>query len=110
VSREPLIRLTWTALAIAQLAGCSPEAQRVRDGGPGADPGNKVLVRGGTPVPRAADTTLWPGRAAAPVDRFERGLIELPTFPPAESTPQAQTHTFDHPTGDPRAGNPPGAK
>lgn len=110
MNREPPIRLAWTALAIAQLAACSPEARRVRDGGPGADPGNKELVRGGTLDPRAADTTLWPGRAAAPVELFEHGRIEPPTYPPAESTPQAQTHTFDHPTGDPRGGNPPGAK
>ena len=82
----------------------------MRDGGPGADPGNKELVRGGTLDPRAADTTLWPGRAAAPVELFEHGRIEPPTYPPAESTPEAQTHTFDRPTGDPRGGNPPGAK
>ena len=108
--RQPLIHLTWTTLAMAQLAACSPEARRVRDGGAGADPDNKELVRGGTRDPRAADTTLWPGRAAAPVDRFARGLIDPPTFPPAKSAPQEQKHTFDHPTGDPRAGNSPGAK
>jgi hypothetical protein len=110
MNRGSLMHLTCTALAIAQLAACSPEARRVRDGGPGADPGNKELVRGGAREPRAADTTLWPGRAAAPVDLFARGLIEPPTYPPADAAPQSQTHTFDHPTGDPRSGNPPGAK
>jgi hypothetical protein len=110
VNRESLIHRTWTALAIAQLAACSPEARRVRDGGAGADPGNKELVRGGTREPRAADTTLWPGRSAAPVDLFARGLIEPPTFPPAEAAPQSQKHTFDRPTGDPRSGTSQGAK
>ena len=110
MNRESLIQRTWTAVAIVQLAACSPEARRVRDGGPGADPGNKELVRGGGREPRAADTTLWPGRAAAPVDLFARGLIEPPTYPPAGAAPPSQTHTFDRPTGDPRSGNSEGAK
>ena len=41
---------------------CSPEAGRVRDGGPGADPGNKRLVDAPIVDPRAADTTLWPAK------------------------------------------------
>lgn len=57
--------------AAALIGACSPEARRVRDGGPGADPGNKRLVDRPTVDPKAADTTLWPGRAPAPVERFE---------------------------------------
>jgi hypothetical protein len=52
------------------LAACSPEATRHRDGGPGADPGNKRLVAAPPANPRAADTTLWPGRAPTPVERL----------------------------------------
>ena len=34
-------RAWWVVLAVAALVGCaSPEARRVRGGGPGADPGN----------------------------------------------------------------------
>lgn len=74
---------TALPLAFLAIAGCSPEAHRVRDGGPGADPGNKVVVEHAQPEPRAADTTLWPGRAAAPVERFARGKAPPATFPPA---------------------------
>lgn len=65
-------------LAMA-LAGCSPEAHRTRDGGPGADVGNKHLVSSPPVNPVAADTTLWPGRAPAPVDRLAAGTMKLPT-------------------------------
>jgi hypothetical protein len=73
------------ALAIGTLAllACSPEARRTRDGGPGADPGNKILVMRDEPDPHAADTTLWPGRAPAPVDLLAKGLAPFPTYPPA---------------------------
>jgi hypothetical protein len=58
---------------LAVVGGCaSPEASRARDGGPGADPGNKSLVERPVGEPRPADTTLWPGRAPAPVERFAR--------------------------------------
>lgn len=63
-------------------AACSPEAGRVRDGGAGADPGNKVLIEHEGADPEAADTTLWPGRAAAPVDLLARGIIAPPSYPP----------------------------
>jgi hypothetical protein len=69
------------ALAMLLLTACSPEARRTRDGGAGADPGNKVLVEHTQPEPRAADTTLWPGRAPTPVERFARGEVPLATFP-----------------------------
>ena len=68
---------------------CSPEADRVRDGGPGADPGNKVLVDGAAANPQTRDTTLWPGRAPAPVERLARG--EIP--PPAGASPARQGDT-----------------
>ena len=68
-------------LAMLSLAACSPEARRTRDGGPGADPGNKVLVEHTQPEPRAADTTLWPGLAPTPVERFARGDVPPATFP-----------------------------
>ena len=71
-------------VAIALLcAACSPEARRTRDGGAGADPGNKILVEHQGPDPHAADTTLWPGRATAPVDLLARGIIAPPSYPPA---------------------------
>lgn len=66
-------------LALVMASACSPEARRERDGGPGADPGNKRLVAAPRVDPVAADTTLWPGRAPAPVERLARG--EMP--PPA---------------------------
>jgi hypothetical protein len=69
------------ATALLGLTSCSPEARRVRDGGAGADPGNKVLIEHEAPNPHAADTTLWPGRAAAPVDLLARGIIAPPTYP-----------------------------
>ncbi|HUR94102.1 MAG TPA: hypothetical protein VMY76_05935 [Gemmatimonadales bacterium] len=98
--------------------GCSPEAKRERDGGRGADPGNKELVVHAAPTPRAADTTLWPGRAAAPVDLLARGVIAPPSFPapkpasgeqrdgpdaPAVPPSASQQGTFDRgTTADPR--------
>lgn len=78
--------LTRAALLFAALAhvACSPEARRTRDGGPGADPGNKRLLVRDQPDPRAADTTLWPGRSPAPVDQLASGLIPPPTYPRRE--------------------------
>jgi hypothetical protein len=69
-------------LALVLASACSPEARRERDGGPGADPGNKRLVPAPRVDPVAADTTLWPGRAPAPVELLARG--EMP--PPAGVT------------------------
>jgi hypothetical protein len=63
------------AAAVISLIGaiaCSPEATRSRDGGPGADIGNKDAVQQTGPDPRAADTTMMPGKAPAPVSRFEK--------------------------------------
>ena len=65
-------------LALAASIGCSPEARRVRDGGPGADPGNKVVVQSAPANPQTRDTTLWPGRAPTPVERLGRGEIPPP--------------------------------
>jgi hypothetical protein len=75
------------------LAACSPEAERRRDGGPGADPGNKDLLGYTHPDPQAADTTLWPGRAPAPVERMGRGLIAPPTYPSAAAAPAKRGET-----------------
>jgi hypothetical protein len=72
-------------LAGLAVLACSPEASRVRDGGPGADPNNKVLVASPRVNPGPADTTLWPGRAPTPVERLARG--EVP--PPAGTSPAA---------------------
>lgn len=106
------------ALAAALLAGCSPEAERSRDGGGGADPGNKVLVEAKRVEPRAADTTLWPGRAPTPVERLARGQVPPATYPASSAAPQkrgetpvrpntppseSQQRTFDSdPSADPR--------
>jgi len=62
-------------IALVMLAACSPEAVRTRDGGQGADPGNTPRLATETPRanPQAADTSLWPGKAMAPVDRLARG-------------------------------------
>jgi len=63
--------LTKAAMALtAMTTSCSPEAKRTRDDGPGADIGNKRVAQIAHPDPRPADTTLMPGRAPAPVDRF----------------------------------------
>lgn len=71
-------KLAVAAMVIAAVAACSPEARRVRDGGRGADPGNRRLVQTRSVDPKAADTTLWPGRAPAPVQRLEAGTMYPP--------------------------------
>lgn len=77
------VRLAAAAMVIIAgadlVGGCSPEARRVRDGGPGADPGNKRLVKHSHVDPKAADTTSWPGRAPAPVERLEAGTMDPPS-------------------------------
>ena len=93
-------RLLASMIAGAALVGgCSPEAPRARDGGPGADPGNKRLVARPYVDPKAADTTLWPGRAPAPVERLEAGTMYPPPSPteaPAASAPSKdEQRTFE---------------
>ena len=104
------------------LAACSPEARRVRDGGPGADPGNKDLVAAPVANPQPADTTLWPGRAPAAVERLARGEMPPPVPVSAAAAPRptanrpvtpnvpatkSEQHTFDKGTGaNPRAKSP----
>lgn len=63
---------TLIALLCAFALACSPEATRTRDGGPGGDIGNKDVIRAANPDPQPADTTLMPGRAPTPVERFAR--------------------------------------
>jgi hypothetical protein len=48
--RRTLSRLIFTALAVALLAGCSPEAGRPRGGGPGASGSN---IPAGGVVPKS---------------------------------------------------------
>jgi len=98
-------------LVALPLLSCSPEARRVRDGGPGADPGNKEVVAAPVANPQAADTTLWPGRAPTAVERLARGEMPPPASVGAAATPNAATssqqHTFDKGTSaNPRAKSP----
>jgi hypothetical protein len=79
--------LPLAVLVLLSAQACSPEARRVRDGGDGADPGNKRLVVRAQPEPRAADTTLWPGRDPAPVERLAKGEIPPPTWPARSEAP-----------------------
>lgn len=78
--RTRLVAVCMLVVPAGALMGAcsSPEARRVRDGGPGADPGNKRLVERPYVDPQAADTTLWPGRAPAPVERLEAGTMYPP--------------------------------
>ena len=83
--RARLVAASIAMVAVEAIIGaCSPEARRARDGGPGADPGNKRLVEAPYVDPKAADTTLWPGRAPTPVERLEAGTMR-PPHPPAAS-------------------------
>ncbi len=70
--RVTLAAVALTAMTTMTTTACSPEATRRRDGGPGADIGNKRATQLALPDPRPADTTLMPGRAPAPVDRFAK--------------------------------------
>lgn len=72
------VRALVVAGTVVIAAACSPEATRQRDGGPGADPGNKILVLRPVSDPGPVDTTLWPGRAPAPVERLEKGDMPPP--------------------------------
>jgi hypothetical protein len=83
------VRGSLLVLALA----CSPEAVRERDGGPGADPGNTDLVEWRGPDPRAPDTTLWPGKAPAPVDLLAAGRIAPPSYPVPVSVAPKQGET-----------------
>lgn len=84
--RTRLVAVSMSVVAAGALMGAcsSPEARRVRDGGPGADPGNKRLVERPYVDPHAADTTLWPGRAPTPIERLEAGTM-YPPHPPVAS-------------------------
>ena len=73
--RARLVVGSMVTLVVVAALACSPESRRARDGGPGADPGNKRLVESPYVDPKAADTTLWPGRAPTPVERLEAGTM-----------------------------------
>ena len=64
------MKIVIAYVAVVACVACSPEATRRRDGGPGGDIGNKDLVEVTRADPRPADTTLMPGRALTPVERF----------------------------------------
>jgi hypothetical protein len=96
-------------IAGAALSACSPEARRARDGGRGADPGNKRVVEGPHVDPKAADTTLWPGRAPTPLERLEAGTmypppppVQLAPSPAAKSPSPPEQRAFDKSARDPR--------
>ena len=92
-------------LALVVIAACSPEADRVRDGGAGADPGNKTVVESPPADPHTRDTTLWPGRAPAPVERLARGQMPPPT---GLAPIRPEQRTFENGTsGDARREPPP---
>ena len=110
----PLNAGFWAAAFLASgilMAACSPEARRVRDGGPGADPLNKRLVEAPGVDPKAADTTLWPGDAPAPVDRLAAGTMPPPQLPKpspasgrANAASQSEQRAFTESATDPRTG------
>jgi hypothetical protein len=105
--------------AMLALAACSPEARRVRDGGEGADPGNKRVAESPRVDPGPADTTLWPGRAPTPVERLAAGQRPPPAYPAPAGAPggtpvtpdaaptPAEQRSFDRGRGtDPRSADP----
>lgn len=76
----------------------------MRDGGRGADPGNKRLVNAPYVDPKAADTTLWPGRAPTPVARLEAGTMHPPPpvapgpAPAAKLPSESEQRAFEKPS------------
>ena len=85
------LRPTLAAFAlIVGLQACSPEARRTRDGGPGADPGNRIVVNAPPADPQPADTTLLPGRALAPTDRLAAGTMPPPAAHVTTEAPGAR--------------------
>jgi hypothetical protein len=100
-----VVQFAVAGLLLCILTACSPEATRERDGGAGADIGNKEVARAETPDARAADTTLWPGRNPAPTDRLAAGTMHPPITgaPAGQATPRSDRRSFDKGTGaDPR--------
>ncbi len=95
----------WRTLTLIGLMGalvmgaCSPEAVRRRDGGAGGD-GDNHGVQASAAKPHAADTTLWPGRAAAPVERLAAGTMPMPPrpAPPAPTAASAPSSQSPKPT------------
>ena len=108
VRRSGLVSIGLCAAGVLA-AACSPEATRVRDGGPGGDPRNSRLVQVRNPNPGPADTTLWPGAAPTPLERLENGTMYPPRPPvptgqaPAANAPSlSEQRTFDSSAADPR--------
>jgi hypothetical protein len=83
----------WLVLAAATVACTSPEAKRVREGGRGADPGNRrgvVLMHEGadaywrTPR-RIAEGVQAPSDVARQADRLSRGQPDPSASPPSKT-------------------------
>ena len=109
--RARLVAASMLVVAMGAIMGAcsSPEARRVRDGGPGADPGNTRLVEHPYVDPKAADTTSWPGRAPTPVQRLEAGTmypprppVTTPAAPSAKAPSKAQQRTFEKSATEPQ--------
>lgn len=88
--RAPMV-LATLMLTGALVAACSPEARRMRDGGRAAEAGNYRRIQSPYVDPRAADTTLWPGRAPTPRARLEAGTMRPPPAPVGGPTPAAKS-------------------
>lgn len=81
----------WLALGVAAAACTSPEATRMRSGGPGADPGNRSGVvrihEGAEPYwktpRRLAERLQAPSDVARQADRLSRGQPD-PAASPTE--------------------------
>jgi len=84
--------LLWLAFGAVAAACTSPEATRLRAGGPGADPGNRSSVvqmhEGSQPYwktpRRLADRQQAPSDVARQADRLSRGRPD-PAASPAET-------------------------
>jgi hypothetical protein len=111
--RSLTLRVSVPGAIAGLISACSPEARRVRDGGPGADPGNKPVVVVRAIDPHAADTTLWPGRAPTPLERLVAGTMYEPrppvdtsTAPKAKAPSKPEQRAFEKSAADPRPPNP----
>jgi hypothetical protein len=94
--RAPRLALATTLALAAALAACtSPEATRMRSGGPGADPGNHGRVvrmhEGSQPYwhtpRRLAPDQQAPLMTARQADRLSRGRQPEPSAAPAQRQP-----------------------
>jgi hypothetical protein len=83
----------WLALGVTTVACTSPEATRVRQGGPGADPGNRPSVvrmhEGADPYwrtpQRLAERLQAPSEVARQADRLSRNKPDPSASPPSKN-------------------------